>query len=326
MLVIILLSSCFTPQHYLCESASSHSHPSNQLAAPPVSTFKNDRVYRYIGNPNSDQDFNSIPVVNNDVPDFQVQQDEPSNETNGEKVTNQEDEQRRISVDEEEESVADRTGIPDRIFIQINHQTSDVKDFLEKYVITDSSSTSDDQDASIGRNLSHRSASSLAGNQNVIRGSTTDENDYSDDNDNDSNAREGSDDHDDRDVHVESLFRGYATSSGSSPPDPDLSSSSSSSSSSPSVQQQSTTTTTTTITSRSRTNVKKIPRITSPAGCEVEMRTVEIKDPLKENELYYPWCVRVPRCSGCCPSNRLKCVPTNTSIIEVNVSTCQQQE
>jgi hypothetical protein len=62
---------------------------------------------------------------------------------------------------------------------------------------------------------------------------------------------------------------------------------------------------------------KVIPKITSPAGCQVEMRTVDIKDPLMENHVFYPWCVRLPRCSGCCPSSRLKCVPTKTSFVNV---------
>ncbi|KAI1296628.1 hypothetical protein HDE_04995 [Halotydeus destructor] len=60
----------------------------------------------------------------------------------------------------------------------------------------------------------------------------------------------------------------------------------------------------------------RMPKISSPAGCAVELRTVELESP-KEHEMYYPWCVRLPRCSGCCPSSRLECVPTNVSYIDV---------
>lgn len=68
---------------------------------------------------------------------------------------------------------------------------------------------------------------------------------------------------------------------------------------------------------RTKTRPKVMPKLTSPAGCQVEMKTVDIKDPLMETHVFYPWCVRVPRCSGCCPSIRLKCVPTKTSIVNV---------
>lgn len=47
---------------------------------------------------------------------------------------------------------------------------------------------------------------------------------------------------------------------------------------------------------------------------------MELEAP-QDNELYYPWCVRLPRCSGCCPSARLECVATNTSLVEVTVRT-----
>jgi hypothetical protein len=64
--------------------------------------------------------------------------------------------------------------------------------------------------------------------------------------------------------------------------------------------------------------IVKRPKIAAPAGCASEMRTVELETP-GDQEMYYPWCVRLPRCSGCCPSTRLECVPTKVSYIDVPV-------
>lgn len=173
-----------------------------------------------------------------------------------------------IGQEHQTQTVADRTGIPDRIFIQINHVSS-VDEFLEKFVLEDNRQSSSPSDSLANEHDDHGE-----GNQ---------------------------------EVHVESLFRGYDS------PDPSSSSSSSSGSSSASG------TGSTSTGSVRRPNKKMHPMITSPAGCDVEMRTVEIKDPVNKNELYYPWCVRIPRCSGCCPSSRLQCVPTNVSFVEINV-------
>ena len=180
-------------------------------------------------------------------------------------------------------TVADRTGIPDKMFIQINHVTS-VAEFMNQFVL--------DPHHHPDNRPSSPPLDPLA-------------------NDHDEGVDQDHDHHDegDEDVHVESLFRGYGSSS--SPSDP-------SSGSSPAAGG----TSSTSPASGRRTSKKTFAMISSPAGCDVEMRTIEIKDPLKSNELYYPWCVRIPKCSGCCPSSRLKCVPTNVSFVEINVSLC----
>lgn len=180
----------------------------------------------------------------------------------------------------EEETVAERTGIPDRVFIQITHVPS-VEEFMKQFVVIDNSSNNNNRSSS-----SSSSQDSLAGKH-------------------DDDAPPD----DDEEVHVESLFRGYDS--------PDSSSSASSSSAAGASGTSTTSSSNAGVRNRGK---KTYPVISSPAGCDVEMRTIEIKDPVNRNELYYPWCVRLPRCSGCCPSSRLQCVPTNISFVEINVS------
>lgn len=188
-------------------------------------------------------------------------------------------------------TVAQRTGIPDEKFILMSRASS-VEEFLNKFV-----------DVDHPHSLPHPSTVSPLG----WKKHREDPDDRLDDYDEDDHHND--DDEEGRDVYVESLFRGYGSS-------PDASSSASSSSP-PSAAGSSTSASNG---SRNRSNKKIHPPITSPAGCDVEKRTVEIEDKDKPHELYYPWCVRVPRCSGCCPSSRLRCVATNISHIEINVS------
>ncbi|XP_022253532.1 uncharacterized protein LOC111088259 [Limulus polyphemus] len=59
--------------------------------------------------------------------------------------------------------------------------------------------------------------------------------------------------------------------------------------------------------------------IASPAGCEPEYQKIEFpvsRDPLT---VLWPTCTRVKRCSGCCPSHLLECVPTHNSTASFKV-------
>lgn len=49
------------------------------------------------------------------------------------------------------------------------------------------------------------------------------------------------------------------------------------------------------------------------------MVTVELPRP-EETIFYYPQCIRIGRCSGCCPSSRLKCTPTNITTVSMPVT------
>lgn len=54
------------------------------------------------------------------------------------------------------------------------------------------------------------------------------------------------------------------------------------------------------------------------AGCEPELRTVELDSPDDSSTIYFPKCIRVTRCGGCCgPSKLLECVPTKTSYKDI---------
>ncbi|CAG2172121.1 unnamed protein product [Oppiella nova] len=64
---------------------------------------------------------------------------------------------------------------------------------------------------------------------------------------------------------------------------------------------------------------EEIPRIASPAACIPEMKIIELQATNSGDELYYPSCVRIPRCSGCCLSQRLQCVPILTSFEDISV-------
>ena len=54
-------------------------------------------------------------------------------------------------------------------------------------------------------------------------------------------------------------------------------------------------------------------------SCTLEFKNVELPRP-DDVVLYYPMCVRIARCSGCCISSRLKCTPTNITEQSVEVT------
>ncbi|KAI2800388.1 hypothetical protein BLOT_012892, partial [Blomia tropicalis] len=82
------------------------------------------------------------------------------------------------------------------------------------------------------------------------------------------------------------------------------------------------------------------------ANCEPEIRTINIAKLLQRNvssileniqnepksrstlnsiaisqgDLYFPHCIRLPQCGGCCPSPRLRCEPI--TIVKQNISVC----
>lgn len=63
-----------------------------------------------------------------------------------------------------------------------------------------------------------------------------------------------------------------------------------------------------------------MPKISNPAGCSLEMKIIELQIHKEYNEIYFPSCVRVPRCSGCCSSKRLLCKPLKKSFDDISVS------
>ena len=48
------------------------------------------------------------------------------------------------------------------------------------------------------------------------------------------------------------------------------------------------------------------------AKCALENVTVHLNLPVEENVMYFPTCIRLPRCSGCCVGQLLKCQPSST--------------
>lgn len=59
--------------------------------------------------------------------------------------------------------------------------------------------------------------------------------------------------------------------------------------------------------------------IAQPANCQTEQHVVELDKPDNGATLFWPSCVRVRRCGGCCTSKMLACKPTATSILNVTV-------
>lgn len=59
--------------------------------------------------------------------------------------------------------------------------------------------------------------------------------------------------------------------------------------------------------------------IAQPANCQTEQHVIELDKPENGAIIYWPSCVRVRRCGGCCTSNMLACKPLSTSILNVTV-------
>ncbi|KAI1298456.1 hypothetical protein HDE_04174 [Halotydeus destructor] len=69
------------------------------------------------------------------------------------------------------------------------------------------------------------------------------------------------------------------------------------------------------LTGRRRAKQAKVSSLISQqAACEPELRTVHLDSSNRTDELFFPKCVRVPRCGGCCGlSDRVACVPIEVS-------------
>jgi len=56
------------------------------------------------------------------------------------------------------------------------------------------------------------------------------------------------------------------------------------------------------------------------AGCAVENRTVELTLPSGDGKMYFPTCVRLPRCAGCCmDATVLQCRPTSVNQVSFKI-------
>lgn len=55
------------------------------------------------------------------------------------------------------------------------------------------------------------------------------------------------------------------------------------------------------------------------ANCEPEVRTVHLDLPVEANTLFFPTCVRLEQCGGCCYGPLLTCRPTKTTTISLRV-------
>lgn len=59
-------------------------------------------------------------------------------------------------------------------------------------------------------------------------------------------------------------------------------------------------------------------QMASQAVCSPELRTIELNDTGNEsNVIFFPKCVRVNRCGGCCGTHFMECVPTKISFQSV---------
>ncbi|XP_015915884.1 platelet-derived growth factor subunit A [Parasteatoda tepidariorum] len=61
------------------------------------------------------------------------------------------------------------------------------------------------------------------------------------------------------------------------------------------------------------------PSFAQPAACQPEDQIVELEKPERSDVMYWPSCVRVRRCGGCCTSKMLSCNPVATSTISIAV-------
>nr|WBW70142.1 venom protein [Lampona murina] len=59
--------------------------------------------------------------------------------------------------------------------------------------------------------------------------------------------------------------------------------------------------------------------IADSANCQLEQHVVELEKPENTASLYWPSCVHVQRCGGCCSSAMVACKPLSTSFINVRV-------
>ena len=56
------------------------------------------------------------------------------------------------------------------------------------------------------------------------------------------------------------------------------------------------------------------------AHCEPHMKAIPFPRGNNANSVYWPTCVNVQRCGGCCGSDILSCVPTSVKMVTFYVS------
>ncbi|KAF2364904.1 PDGF/VEGF domain [Trinorchestia longiramus] len=60
------------------------------------------------------------------------------------------------------------------------------------------------------------------------------------------------------------------------------------------------------------------------ANCSLENQTVRLKIEPQLNVIFFPMCVRLPRCSGCCTGPLLKCRPTDVKPVQLKILKLEQ--
>ncbi|XP_045102943.1 uncharacterized protein LOC123499240 [Portunus trituberculatus] len=73
------------------------------------------------------------------------------------------------------------------------------------------------------------------------------------------------------------------------------------------------------IVSRMGNDVSDVLEMATMATCKPEVRTVELDLPKQANTLFYPTCVRLEQCGGCCYGPLLTCRPKVTKVVRYKV-------
>nr|XP_053636125.1 vascular endothelial growth factor A-like [Cherax quadricarinatus] len=60
--------------------------------------------------------------------------------------------------------------------------------------------------------------------------------------------------------------------------------------------------------------------LASMANCKPELKTVALDLPAEANTMFFPTCVRLEQCGGCCYGPLLTCIPSVTKVVKLKVS------
>ncbi|KAK8739470.1 hypothetical protein OTU49_003339 [Cherax quadricarinatus] len=59
--------------------------------------------------------------------------------------------------------------------------------------------------------------------------------------------------------------------------------------------------------------------LASMANCKPELKTVALDLPAEANTMFFPTCVRLEQCGGCCYGPLLTCIPSVTKVVKLKV-------